>query len=92
MLELKLNIHGKVQRVGFRASILKYIELHKLPITGFVKNLPDGTVELVAQGELEDLKELHRFAAKGPPMAEVRDITEELIKISERTFNSFEFL
>lgn len=48
MLELHVIFQGKVQGIGFRAAAKrKADELH---LTGYVKNLPDGTVELVAQG------------------------------------------
>jgi len=45
---------GKVQGVGFRYSAVNCAL--KLPITGFVKNLPDQRVEVVAEGKEADLK------------------------------------
>ena len=39
---------GRVQGVGFRFSVRRIATKH--PVTGYVKNLPDGSVELVAQG------------------------------------------
>ena len=41
---------GRVQGVGFRYSVREIAKRH--PVTGYVINRPDGTVELVAQGEL----------------------------------------
>ncbi len=41
---------GRVQGVGFRYTAQSIARRH--PITGYVRNLPDGSVELVAQGEL----------------------------------------
>ena len=46
---------GSVQGVGFRFTAERIAR--KFPITGFVKNLPNGGVELVAEGEEESLKE-----------------------------------
>lgn len=44
---------GRVQGVGFRFTSLKMANRHQL--TGWVRNLPDGTVEMVAQGHPDDV-------------------------------------
>jgi acylphosphatase len=44
----RLVYHGRVQGVGFRWTTHDIAQRH--PVTGFVRNQPDGTVELVAQG------------------------------------------
>ncbi len=56
----RLNAHfsGTVQGVGFRATTRNLAS--RLPVTGYVKNLPDGSVELVAEGERNDLETLLR--------------------------------
>lgn len=41
--------HGRVQGVGFRYTTVSIAR--SFPVTGYVKNLPDGTVELVAEGD-----------------------------------------
>jgi len=51
--------------------------------------MPDGSVHVLAQGDIEALKELHRFCTKGPPRAEVREITQDLIQISKLEFSDF---
>jgi acylphosphatase len=56
MLELTAVIKGNVQGVGFRATAKLFADRSKL--TGFVRNLPDGTVELCAQGEKLQLEKL----------------------------------
>ncbi len=61
----------------------------KLPIVGHVRNMPDGSVHVVAQGDIEALKELHRFCTKGPPRAEVREVTQDLIQINKAEFSEF---
>lgn len=43
-------------------------------ITGWVRNLPDGRVEAVAEGEKEKLEELIRFCYVGPPRAKVSGV------------------
>jgi acylphosphatase len=89
MLQMTLIIRGKVQRVGFRYSVADFVIQEKLPIVGHVKNLPDGSVEVIAQGDLESLKCLHRFCTKGPPRAEVREVTQDLVQITKLDFSEF---
>lgn len=86
---MTLNIIGKVQKVGFRYSVVDYVISNKLPIVGHVRNLPNGSVEVIAQGDIEALKELHRFCTKGPPCAEVREVTEEVKPITKLNFSDF---
>lgn len=92
MLQMTLNIKGKVQKVGFRYSVVDYVLTQKLPIVGYVRNLPDGSVEVIAQGDIEAIKDLHRFCTKGPPRAEVREVTEDVVPISKLNYSSFELL
>ncbi len=89
MLQMTLIIKGKVQRVGFRYSVVDFVMTQKLPIVGHVRNMPDGSVHVVAQGDIEALKELHRFCTKGPPRAEVREVTQDLIQINKAEFTEF---
>jgi len=89
MLQMTLNIKGKVQKVGFRYSVVDYVVMQKLPIVGHVCNLPDGSVRVLAQGDIEALKDLHRFCTKGPPGAEVREVTEEVAPINKLSFSQF---
>lgn len=86
---MNLVIKGKVQRVGFRYSVVDFVMTQNLPIVGHVRNMPDGSVHVLAQGDIESLKELHRFCTKGPPRAEVREVTEELESITKKNFTEF---
>lgn len=86
---MTLIIKGKVQRVGFRYSVVDFVVSNNLPIVGHVRNMPDGSVHVLAQGDIEALKELHRFCTKGPPRAEVREISEDLIQINKQEFSEF---
>ena len=56
MLELTAIIKGNVQGVGFRATAKLLAD--RLKLTGFVRNLSDGSVELCAQGEKPQLEKL----------------------------------
>jgi len=72
---LHLTVHGRVQGVVFRYSTRRIAR--ELEITGFVKNLSDGTVEVIAEGEEENLKTLLEHCRKGPFFAKVIKVEEE---------------
>lgn len=86
---MTLKIKGKVQKVGFRYSVVDFVANQQNSLVGYVKNQPDGSVEVVAQGSLESLKELHRFCTSGPVGAEVREMAEDFASISKFTFTDF---
>ncbi len=69
-----LYVSGRVQGVFFRAHTKETAE--RLGLRGFVRNLPDGRVEIVAEGEEEALRELIDFAHRGPPLARVTGVEE----------------
>lgn len=50
-VELKFVMRGNLQGVGFRKTAQKLA--NELKLKGFVQNLPDGSIELVVQGQLE---------------------------------------
>lgn len=62
-------ISGKVQGVYFRQSTQEQAE--RLDIDGWVRNLADGRVELLIEGEEEALRELEKWLARGPVKAKV---------------------
>ncbi len=65
-------VTGKVQGVFYRASALERAQ--SLNLTGWVANLPDGAVELVAEGPRYALEQLVEWCQVGPPAAEVEDV------------------
>lgn len=69
---IQLVIKGRVQGVYFRATAQR--EARHLGLTGWVKNRPDGTVEIVAEGEEESVKDLLVWAQQGPSTARVDKI------------------
>jgi acylphosphatase len=75
---IELVIKGRVQGVFYRASARD--EAARLGLTGEVRNLPDGSVEAIAEGELEQLEEFIAWCRRGPPLAEVE---EALIRWTE---------
>jgi acylphosphatase len=67
-----LTVRGRVQGVFFRASTQR--EAKRLGLTGWVRNRPDGAVELCVEGEEEDLKEIIAWANRGPSAARVEKV------------------
>jgi len=65
-------IAGRVQGVFFRSETKH--EAQKLGVKGWVRNLPDGRVEAVLEGEEENVKKLIGFCRRGPPGARVTDV------------------
>jgi len=87
----KVRVHifvsGSVQGVFFRDSARRKAE--KLGIAGWVKNLPDGRVEIIAEGKEQQVKELIEWAERGPLIARVDNLNVEWEKY-EGGLNSFE--
>ena len=69
---LNVVVTGIVQGVFYRASTLE--KAQSLSLTGWVKNLPDGSVEVTAEGSRYALEEFLAWCAQGPPTAEVADV------------------
>ena len=69
---IHLIVSGRVQGVFFRDNTRrKAIELE---LKGYVKNIPDGNVEVVAEGNEDKIKELIEFIKKGPGIASVKGV------------------
>jgi len=65
-------VHGRVQGVGFRAAT--HETGRRLGLQGWVRNRPDGAVEVRAQGAPDALEQLHDFLRHGPRMARVTNV------------------
>ncbi len=65
-------VSGRVQRIGFRAFV--YDHATNEGIGGHVTNLPDGSVEIVAEGESEALTRFERAIRQGPIGARVDEV------------------
>lgn len=84
---LNLKIHGRVQGVFFRAETAR--QAGSLGLVGWVRNAPDGTVEVVAEGEKEALDKLREWCQKGPSFSQVEKVEVEW-KPYQSEFTSFE--
>ena len=81
MRRIRAIVTGRVQGVSFRAATAA--EARRLGIVGWVKNRPDGSVELEAQGGDDHVAALLRWCEHGPPAARVaRVAVEELVAIA----------
>jgi len=70
-----VRIRGRVQGVGFRYSALD--EAQQLGLTGWVRNTPDGDVELLAEGAEDRLRRLVTWCHAGPRGALVTNIEQQ---------------
>ena len=89
MVQVKLNFRGRVQGVCFRANCKAKADEFKL--VGYVKNLDDGTVELVAQGPKDKLDEFIEYCTSDVDIAYVEDLDLEYSD-NEDEFEKFEIL
>ena len=72
---VKCVVSGRVQGVFYRASTVRRAE--ELGLHGWVRNLPDGKVELVAAGEPQSIMNLVSWLWQGPLRAEVSAVAVE---------------
>ncbi|MCC6206749.1 MAG: acylphosphatase [Gammaproteobacteria bacterium] len=69
---IRCLVSGRVQGVYYRATTRR--EAEALGLTGWVSNLPDGRVELVAMGAEHALRQLQDWLWQGPPNAQVTGV------------------
>jgi acylphosphatase len=77
VIRRRVVIHGRVQGVFFRSTLLHHAEQEG--VAGWAENKPDGTVEAVFEGEQDAVDRLVAVAGEGPPGARVErvDTVEE---------------
>jgi len=78
-----LTVHGRVQGVGFRWFVKESAEA--LGVTGWVRNLKDGSVEAETEGAPEKLDELERLLRSGNPLARVDKIETKPAPVKNET-------
>jgi acylphosphatase len=84
---IKVKVEGRVQGVGFRYFAQRKAEL--LHLQGFIRNLPDGGVETIAEGEEAALKEYLERLRSGPQLAQVAQIEVEWLE-ADASFRGFQ--
>lgn len=81
-----LKVCGRVQGVYFRASTVE--QARRLGVLGWVMNCADSSVEVVAEGEIEQLEKLINWCRAGPPGAQVKEVRAQW-EASKEEFQSF---
>ncbi|HJU62317.1 MAG TPA: acylphosphatase [Candidatus Binatia bacterium] len=83
---VRLKVSGSVQGVYFRASTVE--QARRLGLSGWVMNCADSSVEVVAEGEIEQLEKLTDWCRRGPPGAQVKEVRAQW-EASKEEFQSF---
>jgi acylphosphatase len=73
MESIHLEVSGRVQGVGFRWFVVE--EARRLRLSGWVRNRPDGKVEIAASGNADALAKLESAVTSGPPGAQVQKVS-----------------
>jgi acylphosphatase len=83
----KIVVSGRVQGVGYRHFI--FCHAQSLSLCGYVKNLPDGRVEIFVICEPDVLISFVAFAKAGPPFSKVYDIDVQDIDCFDKEYDDF---
>lgn len=89
-MQARIYVLGFVQGVGFRQFVKKNAQ--NLGLLGFVTNLQDGRVEIVAQGSKETIEKLVKLCEKGSFFSDVKSIQIEWEEGSKEQFNDFQII
>lgn len=75
---VRVTVHGRVQGVGFRIFVANAAD--RLNVSGWVKNLPDGSVQLQATAPRQVLDELITAVGLGPRGSHIEQVETEIIE------------
>jgi acylphosphatase len=70
--QFEATVHGRVQGVNFRYHTR--VQARTLGLGGYVRNMPDGSVQVVARGEEQALRKMLSWLHRGPMLADVRKV------------------
>ena len=82
------RVHGRVQGVGYRDYTQRVAST--LGLTGYVRNLDDGRVEVYAAGPADKLSDLAAALRKGPRLADVRGLEEQEAGLKQYSYFQIE--
>lgn len=89
MQTIHTRIEGRVQGVFFRDSTRK--EAIRLGLKGWVKNMKDGAVEAVFQGDEENLTKMQTWLKEGPPQAKVTEVVIDRLD-EKKVYDTFQIV
>jgi acylphosphatase len=75
MASLRATVRGRVQGVFYRSFVQE--RARQLHLTGYVRNLPGGAVEVDAEGEKQNLEKMVDYLQAGPPGSRVDNVATE---------------
>jgi acylphosphatase len=84
---LRATVSGKVQGVYFRAWV--FDQAKSLGLVGWVRNLREGQVEILAQGDAANLAALKERLPQGSPLSSVESVAAEMIDY-DKAYTTFE--
>jgi acylphosphatase len=89
MIQKRVFVSGRVQGVGFRRQMALFASSRFRGLCGWVRNLPDGRVEAVFRGTLNEVEEMVQWCRRGPPAASVTqvDVIDEAVDSSLGSFD-----
>ncbi|OHB21449.1 MAG: hypothetical protein A2939_01010 [Parcubacteria group bacterium RIFCSPLOWO2_01_FULL_48_18] len=88
--EIRITVYGRVQGVFYRSWIKERADA--LGLTGYVRNDPDGSVTILAQGPEDAIEKFLRAAERGSRFSRVERIVHETIPIEKSTYADFRTL
>ena len=86
MKKVRAVVTGRVQGVWFRAATRD--KAKQLGVNGYVRNLANGAVEFVAEGDDSEVDRFIKWARQGPPLARVDDVDVEILQY-DAEYNDF---
>ncbi len=86
-IQIKVIVKGRVQGVFYRAHTQRQAD--RLGVKGYVKNLPDGSVEAVFKGDPQSVSQMVEWCRKGPAASNVEDVLTQSRK-DLSNFKNFE--
>lgn len=87
MKRIRILIEGRLQGANFRYHTQQ--QAHKLQLTGFVRNLSDGRIEIDAQGDDESIDKMLAWCQQGPHSSQIKNI---LFRYDEPSENGSDFV
>lgn len=90
MRQLHIFVSGRVQGVSFR--YYTNLEVQRYAISGWVRNLSDGRVEIFVEGNEKELEAFLKWCHVGSSMAQVTHVQYEWSVLAEKKYTSFEIV